>query len=85
MISYLTEDHADSGVHSFVPDDANDPLTCRLQALQVLQRDRFDTSSGLRVGNTFDIAWVDIEDSTPSGDTVRQQGQGRDAVPVYSG
>ncbi len=85
LIAYLTEDQGDSCFYRFVPDSAAEPFTGRLQAMRILQGDRFDTSAGLRVGDTFDIAWVDIDDPTPSRDTVRDQGQDRGAAIIRRG
>ncbi len=80
LVCYLTEDRGDSAVYRFVPDDMADPFTGTLQALRVVQENGFDTSSGLEVGDTLEVDWVDITDPSPPGDTVRVEAQAAGAA-----
>ncbi|MCH9681932.1 MAG: PhoX family protein [Deltaproteobacteria bacterium] len=84
-ICYLTEDRGDSAVYRFVPDDPADPFTGTLQALRVMGQDGLDTSTGLSVGDTLAIDWVDITDPTPVNDTVRDEAQAAGAATFSRG
>lgn len=70
-VAYLTEDRGDSALYRFVPDDASSPFVGRLQALRVRDRSAFDTATGLSVGQSFDVDWVDLPDPDPASDTLR--------------
>ncbi len=60
-IVYETEDRPDSGIYRFLP---NTPQKLRdsgrLQMLSVAKRPKL--KKGVKVGRTFDVTWVDIED-----------------------
>src|SRR5206468_3504055 len=56
-----------------------------LQAMAAAGRPRLNTSSGLRVGDSFDVAWVDIDEPDPKDDSVRHQGHARGAAIVKRG
>ncbi len=70
-VAYLTEDRGDSALYRFVPTNPQVPFTGTLQALRVRGRDALVTTTGLTVGDAFDVDWVDLADPDPTGDTLR--------------
>jgi secreted PhoX family phosphatase len=87
MIAYLTEDKGDSCFYRFEPTRPDAPFAGKLQALRVVGRDRFQTGTGNRVGDSWAIDWVDVDqpDPGPSDPTTRSQGQSRGAAIVVRG
>jgi secreted PhoX family phosphatase len=85
LIAYLTEDRGDSAIYRFVPTAPSEPFVGQLQAMKVVGFDRFDTSTGLLVGDTLDIEWVDIDAPTPSTDSVRVEAQNKGALVLVRG
>lgn len=60
-IVYETEDRKQAGLFRFVPDEpGNLRAGGTLQMLKAVSRD--DLRKGIKTGQTFDVAWVDIED-----------------------
>ncbi|MCY0986395.1 DUF839 domain-containing protein [Nannocystis sp. ILAH1] len=84
LVAYLTEDRGDSCLYRFVPDDKADPFTGKLQALRAVEIDEFATSD-MEVGQVVPIAWVDVDEPTPSDDSVRGQSQAKGAAIVKRG
>lgn len=84
-ICYLTEDRGDSCFYRFVPDDPAIPFVGTLQALRVVDQPVLDTSEGLSVGDTLTVQWVDLENPTPSGDTLRDEAQSLGAATFSRG
>ena len=84
-IAYLTEDQGDSCFYRFVPTAPAEPFDGVLQAMRVIDSPQFDTGSGMQVGDSLAIDWVEIADPTPSSDTVRQQAQDQGAAIVRRG
>lgn len=61
-ICYLTEDRPESCLYRFVPFDPLDPFgDGTLQALRVLQEDRYDTGA-MAVDDRVSIGWIDVPD-----------------------
>src|SRR5262249_34232077 len=81
-ICYLSEDHGDGCFYRFLPDDPRDPYTGRLQAMKILGRPQFDTSTGVRVGDRWSIEWVNI--ARPADDP-KAQGRQAGAAKVARG
>ena len=81
-ICYLTEDDGNGCFYRFKPQDPRQPYVGRLQALKVVGRDRFDTSTGVRIGDSWDIEWVDIQDPARNP---RDQGRNQGAAIVSRG
>src|SRR5690606_2268900 len=79
LIAYLTEDQSNSCLYRFVPTDKADPFTGKLQALRVDTGDMFATTD-MAVGEVLAASWVDIDDPTPSDDSVRAQAQAKGAA-----
>jgi hypothetical protein len=84
-IAYLTEDKEDSCLYRFVPASKADPFRGKLQAMAVVGSPRLDTSRGRRIGDAFEVEWVDIDEPDPKGDTVRAQGHARGAASIRRG
>jgi hypothetical protein len=84
LICYLTEDQGDSSFYRFVPADQSDPFTGQLQALRVVDVDVFETTN-MNAGDTVDVDWVDIDEPNPSGDTIRDEAQGKGAAIFVRG
>jgi uncharacterized protein len=84
-VAYLTEDRPDSALYRFVPDDPLVPFVGTLQALRVRGRDAFDTASGLSVGQTFDVDWIDLANPNPASDTLRAAARSAGAARVTRG
>ena len=85
LAAYLTEDKGDSCLYRFLPADPAAPFVGKLQAMRVLGHPAFDTASGLQVGDTFQIDWVDLADPTPIGDTLRMEARQKGAALVKRG
>lgn len=82
LITYLTEDRGDSCFYRHVPDDLEFPFEGRLQALRILDTKTFNTSALGKVGELFEIEWIDIDDPAPTDDTVRYAAQA-DGASVF--
>ncbi len=85
LVTYLTEDRGDSCFYRHVPDDLEFPFEGRLQALRILDTDALNTASLGKVGELFEIEWVDIEDPAPADDTVRYAAQADGATVFIRG
>ncbi|MBZ0238659.1 MAG: PhoX family protein [Deltaproteobacteria bacterium] len=85
FVAYLTEDRPDSCFYRFVPASRDTPWQGKLQALRIVGHDTMDTASGHRAGDTWEIAWVDIDDPTPADDSVRRTAQARGAAVFVRG
>jgi hypothetical protein len=83
-VCYLTEDRGDSCLYRFVPDDPGEPFVGTLQALRVVDEDGFATS-GMAIGDTVDIDWVDITVPDPVADVVRLEAQAAGAASFVRG
>lgn len=83
-VCYLTEDRGDSCLYRFVPDDSTSPFEGRLQALKVVDVDRYATTN-MTAGDVVDVEWVDIDEPTPPQDTVRDEAQDKGAAIIVRG
>ncbi|MDC0673407.1 alkaline phosphatase PhoX [Nannocystis radixulma] len=84
LVAYLTEDQGDSCLYRFVPTDKADPFTGKLQALRAVEVDEFATTD-MEVGQVVAVSWVDVDDPTPTDDSVRGQAQAKGAAIVKRG
>lgn len=84
-IAYMTEDRADSCFYRFVPASKDTPWQGKLQALRIVGRDTMNTGIGLHVDDAFEIAWIDVDDPTPSDDSIRRTMQARGAAVFMRG
>jgi secreted PhoX family phosphatase len=78
-IAYLTEDQQDSALYRFLPDDPAQPFVGRLQALRIVGHDAYEMSD-LAQGDALSIAWVDLDDPDPPGDTLRVEARSKGAA-----
>jgi secreted PhoX family phosphatase len=78
-IAYLTEDQYGSALYRFVPDDPAEPFVGQLQALRIAGLDAYDMSL-MPQGSVLPIAWVNIDDPEPEGDTLRVEAAGKGAA-----
>ncbi len=85
LVTYLTEDRGDSCFYRHLPDALESPFEGRLQALRILDTEAFNTASLGKVGELFEIEWVDIDDPAPSDDTVRYAAQADGATIFIRG
>lgn len=85
LVTYLTEDRGDSCFYRHVPDSLDDPFEGRLQALRILDTDALNTAGLGKVGELFEIEWIDIDDPAPTDDTVRYAAQADGATVFIRG
>jgi secreted PhoX family phosphatase len=85
-ILYETEDRGDmSGFYRYVPDREPEAFgdlarsEGRLQSIRRRDERNFDADTA-RMGESFQVDWVTIEDPDPETDTVRSQGQAKGAI-----
>ena len=83
-VAYLTEDRGDSCLYRFVPASPEDPFTGTLQALVIEGAPGFATTE-MAVGEVAPVAWVDIDEPDPAGDTLRVEAQGKGAAIFVRG
>jgi secreted PhoX family phosphatase len=84
--AYLTEDRDDACFYRFVPERRSEPFGHgRFQAMAIAGKPRFDTSSGLEVGATLAVEWVDVTTPTPAEDTLRHQARAKGAATLKRG
>jgi secreted PhoX family phosphatase len=74
-VAYLTEDRDDGCVYRFVPTVKDKPFEGKLQALKIVGKDRFETSTQMMVGQTLDLEWVDVPNPDPLTDIIRGDAQ----------
>lgn len=84
-IAYLTEDQHDGCLYRFVPRRASDPFVGTLQALCHANEPNFALSSALGAGQSIPVRWVDIQDPTPSTDSVRREAARAGAAQLSRG
>jgi uncharacterized protein len=84
-VAYLTEDRPDSALYRFVPDNPATPFAGTLQALRVQGQDGFSTVTGLSVGQTLTVDWVDLDDPDPASDTLRTTARAAGAAIISRG
>lgn len=84
QIAYLTEDRPDSCFYRFLPRDQAQPFVGALQALRIVDRNRFDTAE-LRPGKRLPIDWVTIDQPVSREDNVSAQGMAKGAACVRRG
>jgi secreted PhoX family phosphatase len=77
--AYLTEDQTDSAFYRFVPTAKDDPFVGRLQALRIVGHDAYEMSNLIQ-GDRLSIAWVDLDEPEPTGDTLRVEAQAKGAA-----
>lgn len=85
-IVYLTEDRLTAGFYRFLPKNKTKLAEGgRLQTAVIQGRKTFDTRTGQKMGVTYPVAWVDIEDPDPKGAeaeplSVYKEGQAKGAA-----
>jgi uncharacterized protein len=84
-VAYLTEDRPDSCLYRFVPAAPRLPFVGRLQALRVDGEDRSDTGTSRRVGDAWEIGWVDVTEPDPVEDTCRDEAAAAGAATFVRG
>jgi secreted PhoX family phosphatase len=84
FIAYLTEDKDDSCLYRFVPVNGERPFEGKLQALAVADLPKLDLAAA-RLGQSFEVTWVDIDEPDSRDDTVRFQGRARGAAVLRRG
>jgi uncharacterized repeat protein (TIGR03803 family) len=70
-VVYMTEDQADSCFYRFVPTSKQTPWEGKLQALRIVGQTAMNMGTGKSIDDSWEIAWIDIDDPTPAYDTVR--------------
>lgn len=78
-IVYLTEDTHDSLIYRFIPNVKNDlHKGGKLQALKIKGVNQFDTrnwdSQNMKIGENYDVEWLDLENVDPEEDDLRLRG-----------
>ncbi len=72
---YETEDAGNSGLYKFVPNAYGRlDLGGELFMLKIKGKDNFDLGAAFRVGKTWDVRWVRIDDPWATTDSVYAQG-----------
>ncbi|MEZ4428973.1 MAG: DUF839 domain-containing protein [Nannocystaceae bacterium] len=84
LICYLTEDRGDSSFYRFVPSAKDKPFEGQLQALKVVGEDAFETTN-MKIGDTVEVEWVDVDEPDPEDDTVRVEAQDKGAAIFVRG
>jgi uncharacterized repeat protein (TIGR03803 family) len=84
-VVYLTEDQGDSCFYRFVPASMATPWQGKLQALRIVGHDTMNMGVGKSVDESWEIAWVDIENPTPAYDTLRHTAQADGAALFMRG
>ena len=84
-IAYLTEDQRDGCLYRFVPSQKSDPFVGQLQALCHAHEPNFALSSALGAGQSIPVRWVDIQDPTPTSDTLRYEAAQAGAAQLSRG
>jgi hypothetical protein len=84
LVAYLTEDREDACFYRFVPRSKAAPFDGVLQALAVVGSERFDTSR-MGVGERVQVRWVDVDEPTPKGDSVRGRAHAKGAAKIARG
>jgi hypothetical protein len=84
-IVYLTEDRNDSLFYRFIPKTPKNLLAGgRLQALVVIQNDKFDTrnwdSVAMQMDKSYAVKWIDLTNVQSPEDDLRQQGYAKGAA-----
>ncbi|NVB37335.1 DUF839 domain-containing protein [Pseudenhygromyxa sp. WMMC2535] len=82
--AYLSEDRTNSCLYRFVPESVDTPFTGKLQALAVVGQPGYNTLL-MAEGEVVEITWVDLEDSDPDEDTLREEAQDKDAAIIIRG
>ena len=89
-IVYLTEDQGDSLFYRFIPEKPGELAAGgRLQALAIKGRKRLDTTNHdeptVRLGQTLETYWVDLDDPESKDDSLRARGQADGAAVFVRG
>lgn len=80
-VIYLTEDSSTSAFYRHVPDAREEPFVGTLQALTIVGKPELDTSTGLSVGDRFEVEWVTVAD--PLGEKQAPQEQAHEKGAAY--
>lgn len=87
--AYLTEDQDDGLLYRFIPEPAGQLLRGRLQALALVDQPAADTSNGqnnrVLVGQDLPVVWIDLPESDPASDELRQVGHALGAAKFSRG
>lgn len=70
-IGYFTEDRYDGCLFRFLPDAKAQPFVGRLQALGILGKHGFSTSTGMMLREPLEVTWIDLPDPNPLEDVLR--------------
>jgi secreted PhoX family phosphatase len=89
-IVYQTEDRSDSCFYRYKPSQYGNLLSGGvLEAMVINGMPRVNTragfGSGINVGDTLPVSWVEIENPDPATDTVRAEAQNKGAATFYRG
>ena len=85
QVTYLTEDHAQGLVYRHVPHAPNRPFSGSLFALKLATSKRQQLSTGLVIGDSFEVEWVPITDPAAVHDSTRVQGARQGAARFSRG
>ena len=85
QVTYLTEDHAQGLVYRHVPHAPNRPFSGSLFALKLATSKRQQLSTGLVIGDSFEVEWVPITDPAADHHPTRVQGARQGAAQFSRG
>ncbi len=85
LIAYLTEDRGDGCLYRMVPNSEDTPFEGTLQAMKIVGESEADLASRRQVGDRWTVEWVDLEDPSSPGDTLRYEAQAQGAAVVKRG
>lgn len=83
--AYLTEDREDGAFYRFAPASRDRPFEGTLQAMAVADPGRDLGASGLRVGETLSVSWIDLDGTDSPDDDLRMRAVQRGAATVNRG
>jgi secreted PhoX family phosphatase len=83
--AYLTEDREDGVLYRFAPVSMDRPFEGALQAMAVRQPGRDLGDSGVQVGETLEVSWIDLDGTDSPEDDLRIRAVQRGAAIVSRG
>jgi secreted PhoX family phosphatase len=84
-IGYFTEDRWDGCLFRFLPDSMDQPFVGRLQALGILGKPAFSTSTSMKLREPLEVVWIDLPDPNPVADSLRSTATSAGAAIVCRG